>query len=122
MFQLELQVGLPIVIVDITWLIIWKDNSGIPDHNVSTTLFFVACTLHATTTMQYLPMQNGQVLLTEKFPFNQSGSNSWKMGLPGSTSELTQIVSPSTHLSILVWTENCCFRSMLPSQCLSHWH
>ncbi|KAF8417544.1 hypothetical protein L210DRAFT_3767241 [Boletus edulis BED1] len=58
--------------------------------NVPNTSFFVACTLNTTNAMQNLSMQNGQIILNKN---KESTPEPWKIWLPGSTTELTQMLN-----------------------------
>ncbi|KAF8557205.1 hypothetical protein OG21DRAFT_379494 [Imleria badia] len=78
-------------------------NTPGTDTTVPTTLFFVACTLNATNTTQYLPMQNGQMVSNTEPSFRETSS--WKMWLPGSTTELTQTLNAAEQALNVVYLD-----------------
>ncbi|KAF8439689.1 hypothetical protein L210DRAFT_3760707 [Boletus edulis BED1] len=58
--------------------------------NLSITTYFVACTLNATSTILYLPMQNGRTTQNASF-LSDSQPASWTVWSPSPATELTQI-------------------------------
>ncbi|KAG8215508.1 hypothetical protein J3R82DRAFT_9153 [Butyriboletus roseoflavus] len=58
--------------------------------NISTTSYFVACTLNATTTPLYLSMQGGKITNTESLPNNSKEVEPWTIWSPGNTTEFTK--------------------------------
>ena len=63
-----------------------------PTTNLSSTSYFVACTLNAATTTTYLSMQDGKPTLTPSLPFlNDLGA--WTIWSPGTITNLTKGVS-----------------------------
>ena len=60
-----------------------------PITNLSSTSYFVACTLNATTTTTYLSMQDGRTALTPSLPFD-TNLGAWTIWSPGTITNLTK--------------------------------
>ena len=66
-------------------------NGGQPNFNVSTTSYFIACTLNATTTPLHLSMQDGQITNTDSLPNDSNEAEPWTVWSSGNTTELVQM-------------------------------
>ena len=80
------------------WVNLWLDlpylslaTSELGSFNVSTTSYFVACTLNSATAPLYLSMQDGKVTNTASLPNNSEEADIWTVWSPGNTTELAQM-------------------------------
>ena len=64
-------------------------GESLPTANLSSTSYFVACTLNATTTATYLSMQDGRTALTPSLPFDND-LGAWTIWSPGTITNLTK--------------------------------
>ena len=74
---------------------------GGPTANLSSTSYFVACTLNATRKTLYLSMQDGRTILTTSLPFDNT-NGSWTIWSPSSVTNLTDAASIFVTLSFIV--------------------
>ena len=75
-------------------------TQDLPTTNLSSTSYFVACTLNATTIASNFSMQDGRITLATSLPLDND-LKSWTIWLPGPITTLTQeasIFSPSILL------------------------